>query len=627
MPLALPILTLTIYFLPGFIFSRLFRGQARNNLAIILFISFIVTPFLYVFLIYVKSVTLLAFLSLNLVLFLVLKLVKPHQQIDFDAILPQLNPPKLIILLIIIFWLLNTLPRLGLIQDQYPIGDDMHRIGKTISIAESPNQSLFYHFPTTRLTIYYYVAVGSGLLVRFSQNQITANQAWFIHVSLWSLSMVLFLSLAAENLFQKLLPKLIFTASLTFFAGYEFFIAILKNANFRASGYWTDLEWWTDWFDRVFNIHFQISAPYTLFFWVPQHLFAGLLSLFLFFLIRSEIKKRVWTQITIGLVLASIFGYSAFVFSTVIVTFFFFQLAEIGRKLSGTDYLKGNLVIALTFLVSSLDPLILYITAEKGSWFSLRLNAFWFWENTGILSKLGNLLATIPVLFLIELGGLSVILVYTLKRLVAGEKEKDLYFWHLNIFLPLTLMFFIRAADDNNISLRSTIPSLIGLAIFAGQYFETETKVGWRQCITIFLLLMGTTTTLTMFMHRFREQWLYGQQNLKPIYRLIDQKTPLKSIVITDEKDQSGNISILAHRFTFKPIREFNVTDKEYSAFSKIRPYENRNFSSLSETKDFVREIKKDYSFLQDYNFYFLTQKTLEEKLFDKSGDYNLYSL
>src|SRR3989344_837295 len=94
------------------------------------------------------------------------------------------------------------------------------------------------------------------------------------------------------------------------------------------------------------------------------------------------------------------------------------------------------------------------------------------------------------------------------------------------------------------------------------------------------LLLLSLPTTFAMFYQRFSEQEDYGRQKLKTIYQLIDQRTPLNSIIVTDE-NQWTNISVLSPRFTFKPLKEFNVTDKEYSAFSKIRRYEDFKSSTL----------------------------------------------
>lgn len=620
---------LLIYILPGLALSRIFSGRLRNNIYFHIFLSFLASPVFYTISGYLHRQSIIVFTLLSVFFLIALNLVNKLGKIsiDTDKIFPETKIGKLLTILIILFFLMNILPRIGLILDQYPIGDDMRRLSKTVSISQSEDFPLFYHFPITRMTIYYYVTVGSGLLTKFSENAIKTNIAWFIHVAFWNLSMLFLLALVGVSLFKKKAAQVIFFISITFLSGYEFYVALLRGVNPITAVNWTDLEWWTDWFVKTFNIHFQLSSPYTQFFWVPQHLFAGILGLLLFMIIRTREVSKPVTQIFLGLVFSSILGYSAFVFITIAVSYILFEIFLLikGRK-TLRQFVLTNLLIGIPFLIFSTDTISLFLASEKIGWFEPRLNVFWFLNNATVINKIINLILTVPVLLTIELGGLFLVLLYSLKSLIRGEKEESLLFWHFNIIIPLSIMFFFRAADDNNISLRATIPALIGLSIMAGKLVEEGVIGKLKSTIFYSLLLLSLPTTLYVFTQRFNEQFSFGSQNLDPIYTEIDRKTPLNSIILTNTENWT-NISTLSHRFTFKPLKEFDFTDKEYSAASKVKPFSTEKFSNLDEVNSFLSRIRKEFPRLNNYHFYFLTDHYENLPVIVRSKNFVLYRI
>lgn len=618
-----------IYFLPGLALSRIFSGRLRNSIYFHFFLSFLASPVLYTISGYLHQQSVIVFTLLSVFFLVTLNLVNKLRKvsIDTDRIFPETRIGKLLTILIIIFFLMNILPRIGLILDQYPIGDDMRRMGKTVSISQSEDFPLFYHFPVTRMTIYYYVTIGSGLLTKFSENAIKANTAWFIHIVFWNLSMLFLLALAGVSLFKKKTAQIIFFISITFMSGYEFYVALLRGVNPITAANWTDLEWWTDWFVKTFNIHFQLSSPYTQFFWVPQHMFAGILGLLLFMIIRTREVNKPVTQIFLGLIFSSILGYSAFVFITIAVSYVLFEIFLLFKsKQTLREFVLANLLIGLSYLFFSTDTIRLFLTSEKSGWFEPRLNVFWFLNNSTVINKIINLILTVPILLTIELGGLFLVLLYSITRFVKGEKEEDIIYWHLNIILPLSIMFFFRAADDNNISLRATIPSLIGLAIMAGKLVDEERIGKLKSRLFYSLLLLSLLTTFYMFTQRLTEQFSFGRQNLDPIYVEIDRKTPLNSIILTNTENWT-NISTLSHRFTFKPVIDFDFTDKEYSAASKVKGFSTVKFSDLGEINSFLLRIKKEFPRLNNYHFYFLTNHNENLPVIVSSENFVLYRL
>lgn len=623
------LVVLLVYFLPGFALSRIFSGRLKNNIYFHFFLSFLTSPVFYTISGYLHRQSVIVFVLLSVFFLIILNLVNKLGKIsiDTDGIFPETKIGKPLTILIVVFFLMNILPRMGLISNQYPIGDDMRRLGKTVSISESEDFPLFYHFPITRMTIYYYVTVGSGLLTKFSENAIKANVAWFIHVAFWNLSMLYFIALVSVSLFKKKAARITFFISITFLGGYEFYVALLRGVNPITAVNWTDLEWWTDWFNKTFNIHFQLSSPYTQFFWVPQHMFAGILGLLAFMIIRTRQVSKPVTQIFLGLIFASILGYSAFVFITIAVSYLLFEIFLLfkGRK-SLKEFFLTNLLIGISFFIFSADTIRLFLASEKSGWFEPRLNVFWFLNNSTVINKIINLVLTVPILMTVELGGLFLVLLYSFKRLIRGEREESLLFWHFNIIIPLSVMFFLRAADDNNISLRATIPALIGLAVMTGKLVEEEKMEKMESRLFYSLLLLSLPTTFYMFTQRFSEQFSFGRQNLDPIYIEIDRKTPLNSIVLTNTENWT-NISTLSHRFTFKPLKDFDFTDKEYSAASKVKEFSTVKFSGLDEINSFLSRIKKEFPPLNNYHFYFLTDHYENLPVIARSERFILYRI
>lgn len=624
---ALP-LVLIIYLLPGFCLTRIFAGKIRNEILFVLFNSFIATPIIYLLLAAFGLVTLRSFIAVNILLFLFYFFKRESlPTINADKLLPQTNIGGVLTAILLIFWLMNILPRIGLLTKHYPIGDDMHRVGKIVAVAESPTFPLFYHFPTTRLTIYYFVGVAPGLLTKFSGNAVKTNQAWFIQVSLWTLSILYFLALCAKNLFNKLSAQTFFFLCLTFFSGYEIYIAFIKGINPIMSTGWTDLEWWNDWFTHIFNIHFQISSPFTLFFWVPQHLFSGVLTIFIYLILKSGEQKKPVGQFLIGVIFTAVFGYSAFVFAASAFAFLMVKIVDLqqGRE-SLKETIIENYVIGLIFLLFSADLIRLYLTADKGSWFSIRLNVYWLLPSFGLINKIINLILTLPIMFAVELGGSSLVLAYSARTIIKNRVGREMIFWYFCIYPPLIAMFFFRAADDNNISLRTTIPALIGLAVIGGNLVQSHRKNDLPLLLFFLAFFLSLPTTLYSSAQRISEQFSFNKERLNPVFSMIDEKIPLNSVIFSDEPRWT-DISVLAHRFTFKPPKHFNPTDKEYSAASKLSGYQFLELDNLDKNIHFSEEIRKNSPFLKDYGFYFLTTKEFPLETEIQTGGYNLYKL
>lgn len=622
-------LSIALYPLPGFIFSRLTSGKLRNNVFFWLFLSSITLPFLYQFLAYLKILSLISYLLLLGLLFLLVNFLN-LKRIDLDKVFPTNHSTRRDVFSILaigalgVFLVLLLLPRIGLWQGNFPIGDDRHRMGKIISVAESPNVPLFYRFPTTPLTIYYFDQVQPGLMVRFSNNEIKTNQAWVIHNFLRGLVLVWLIWLLAWSLIKDSLGRLVTILSLTFIGGLEFYLQLIKGVSIN------HVEWWTDWWGPQFYIHMQISNPFTSAFWVPQHYLGGLLTIPLYLLLISKEKNNLVGKLLLALILASILGYSAFVFVTVVIGLALYFLIRIFLKEEKLiPLLKDNFWWGIISLGLSSPLIYLFAEADKESYFSFGLNSFQFFNNYLLVNKIINFLITIPYFLIVELSVLFIVLLFSL-YLFFKERlwRSTLLFWYL-MMIPLGVMFVFRAADDNNISMRSTLPSLIALAIFSGFFvrilINRLKKVLNKRFLYLSLmiiLLWSFPSNLTEFFYRYQGQFTETYGLTSPIFETIDRKLPLNSIVFT-QKPLHDSVTALGHRFTFKPLLDFNPTDKEYASYKKIRQFERE--------EDILKLIKANKE-IEDFDLYHLVDLDQKQELkgfevIERSGNLVLYRL
>lgn len=604
-------LFLLLYLLPGYFFSLLFTGKLRRSRFFYLFLSFLVVPIFYTFLVSFKTLSFTNFLIVEAVFSVLCLWVSKKfgelQKVNLDNVIPSFNLSPLILLLSVSFFIFVMSPRMGLWLGYFPIGDDQHQIRKIVSVAESPNEPLFYHFPITRLTIYYFNNIAPGLLTKFSGNFVRANQAWFIHVGLQTALILWLLVRVVGGLLKNNVQRLIFLFGVTYFSGLEFYLYKIKGL-----GYIDQLEWWSDWFIPQSTVHMQISNPFNLFFWVPQHLMAALFVFIIFVFLKSAERNKQISFLFLGLLWTNILGNSAFIFiSTVLVYVIYFSI-DLVRNRDFSRLIKFNLPIILIALILSAKNLELFATAEKGHYFVPMANVFWFLSNSNFLGKILNFSLTIPLYLFVEFGGLFMVLLYALYKFWQDRDFRDRYlFFYIFIFL-LPMIFFVKSLDDDNISMRSFIPVQIILALFAAEFIESwRPRKKYALVLVVILVLVSLPSGLFDFFLRFREQLKPMDEKNYDLYKQIDAKLPLNAMILAPY-DYSDKITALGHRFTFKDPVLFNATDKEHTAASRVSGYNGFN---LANNLQVYNLIKDNWLTLSGFRLYSLSSLN-ENRLF-----------
>lgn len=604
-----------LYIVPGYFTSRLFLGSLRRSPFFYLFISFLVVPFLYTLLILLKALNLASFvLSVTFYSGLCLAVsqkLSDAEKIDLDKVIPPFKTSPLTTLVAVSFFLFVMSPRLGLLRGYFPIGDDQHQVRKIVSIAVTPGEPLFYHFPTTRLTIYYFNNVAPGLLTKFSGNFAKANQSWFIHVALETALILWLLVRVGGSFLRNNTQRTIFLFGMTYFSGLEFFLY-----KFKGIGYIDQLEWWSDWFFPQSKIHMQITNPFNLFFWVPQHLLAALLVLVIFVFLKSPELNKKLSAVFLAVIWASLLGNSAFVFISAALVYAIYNLILLIQKKNLAALLKLNLPICILALVLSAKNLELFLTAEKGSYIVPIANVFWFLSNSTIWGKIINFSLTVPLYLFVELGALFLVLTASLIKFLKDPEFRNKYlFLYLFIFL-LPVIFVVKSLDDDNISMRSFIPTQLALSLFAGEIFGPFIfRFKWAAAAFLLLAVISLPSGLFDFFLRFNEQFKPTQETNYAFYKKLDENLPLNSIVFAPFSFED-KITALGHRFTFKDPKLFNATDREHTARTKVEKYDG---FSISDPTKIYKLLGENGNTLSDFQFYTMSRFNYGNNLI--SGD------
>lgn len=627
-------LILLLYFIPGFALSRLVTGRARNSFWLWLLFSYLTVPFIYVLLAYLNQVNLIFFVGivgLLLILILILRL-KRESLPNLDRVLTsqtsftQGGLTKILSVLVLgLFFLSLISPRFGLWKGEVPVGDDKPRVGQVVSVALSPQLPLHFRLPTTEMSIYYYHMVQPGLLVRFSDNFVKANQAWVVHLAFTYLLFVWFINTIATYFARSSLERLVMTLGLTFYSGLEYYLSRFRNVDLR------HLEWWTDWLGPQFSIHMQLSSPYTSAFWVTQHAFSAFLVFLIYFLISSEEVKKPTVFFLIALIMAAILGSSAFVFMALAIAYALYYLIRLSlRRENFVEIVRRNLIILVVIFILSVGIVSIFASSGKENYFLVHLNSFHILPNQGI-NKLLNLLVTIPFYQFVEQSFLILVYWYYLYLFLKRREYLDKKLFLYLLTLPLWLIFIFRAKGDNNFSMRVTLPALVVLAIFFGWFvgdlWRKLTDRSWSKKVLAILLTLGSISllpsTIWEFRGRFNDQFFESDK----IYAKLDAKLPLRSIIFVDlpgEREMYDNIGHLAHRFTFKPVSAFNITDNEYTSQIAKEKYDVYTFSDPAD----VRRLISNEPRLKEFSLYYLGRREVSDfKKIEQIGHYWFHAI
>lgn len=618
-------LLLLLYFLPGFVLSRAFRGPIRNHPLFWVFLSLLFNPTLYSFLIVLfGGISLLEWVLAETVVLTGFYFLFPGRgnvlstELLKSATRWRENYNWVLLAILFSFFLAVSYTKWGIFWRRTPIAsDDFSHLPKIVAIATSPAAPRHFNYPLRSLSYYYYSYVSPGLLTRFSGNLSTVNRSFFLDYVLRTAVVLYLFWLLASYLFAGFWGKLAFLLPLTFFGGFELVAAFLTGQPRLFS---TLMDNWPG----VASLQSlpQVTNFVTAGIWFPHHVFSAAMAVFIFVLLFRTGGSRVLTALFLALGLTGSLGFGIFpgLLLFAATTAYLFVGWFKNRRCESLLFLLATLVLA-AFFISPLFSLI-GMGQRQGN-FELSLSFLPFFASSQSWAAWLNFLLTVPIYYFLDLGPLFVGLglaagLLARKNLSLG---RETVFWLL--FLPplifVLLTKFSGTRDlDFNVRSRVLILSLISLAVFTGWAFERMHRK-WRVILLVFYSLT--------FLSPLSELW----QNWRTTQRAytffvdLDKNLPLNALVISREKvtPHYWQTQVFIHRPTVKPNYLWDQVDLQYTGLSAPPPDGLRG-DDYSSVKEF---LSRHPSLARDYHLYYLSQDKLDLPVVYQDLGNRLYGL
>jgi hypothetical protein len=495
-----------LYIIPGWSVLRLFAIDGLSRTSRLLFsvlISLVIVPFCFsVMAAFVPFIPqawhILAGSLILLGIGWQLKRKKLQPVLSFRTRIPiGLQPSRTetiaIGILILAFSVLIHMPRLDALlngnQETY-LGnwDAAFHLSQTLAIARSGLPPAHYFFPDAPLSYYYW----SWILPAVAQNQplIDVTVARAISVA------ALFQTAAFLALVYWILRRSVRSASARVWT--MLFLTILGGGlDYIASGgpHNSNDEAWQNSF--WISGGTEISSFFTIYAWVPQHL-AGAMGFFLLIVDWRHLRgSLVLRAILAGVLIAFIFGTSAFVFLALIPAILLFLVYYRRILRQRKTWLIG--LLSLVVCLAGVWRQILLMVGNQNFivWgtFQFRILALYFGAATEKVAQadrlltLGLLPVVIGIVLTVEMGAVFILYLGWLFR---GNRRMDAWSWFL-IWYPLlcaVLIFLFTSSAGINFQARGFIPAQFCIVFAAAKFLEDfrwGPLASWKKVILVYV--------------------------------------------------------------------------------------------------------------------------------------------
>lgn len=477
----------------------------------------------------------------------------------------------------LLFFTSLLFPKIALLTTNgVSVADDFDSVNKVLSLGYDLGQPPFFHFPLTRLSYYYYDYMLPGIV--FQTTALSAQGAWFLHNLLEYAAILAFLLYCCFSLFQRQAARIFFFLSCTFLGGgFEYFlflVRLLLSATAVPDAAIPDhLEWWAR---EFLGLNIQISAFYTLFLWVPQHLMGGMI--YLLILLLSLQRHRTLNRIIIPILFAALLGFSTFVFITGSLSYLAIQGTLLWRSNDRWKELRWLAIQALLFLTFAVKLILLFRGRE--SILFLRPQFLHFLESGGpdaltiphivqtAAASIVNAIGTIGLVFFVDMGLIAVLgcaFFLTGMRHERSPERASLGFYALcTLFVTIPMVFLVANHNFNDFFMRGVIIAQLSLAIAAAFFLEK------MQCVARPLLLMLAlffSFHAMSFVTEARGRSRYNRSSFSPLYSSIRTSLPKDAVVFLDsahtpEYECSG-VAFQGNRLCFSNTTEVGYYQRQ----------------------------------------------------------------
>lgn len=471
----------------------------------------------------------------------------------------------LYVLLFTVFLFFLVSAKLTLIRSLGPtILDDANNTNKLMAVGFNLDQPRYFHMPLLPLNYYYFDFYLSGALYRLTS--FTAQQSLFVHNILEYVAFMYLFAYAAVVLFSRVAARLTFILSSTFAGGFEYFIFKYFDRPIPAG----HVEWWVREVPIPHNFDSQISAMYTLFLWVPQHLIAGMC--FLVILLLAAHQPTMARRAVIAILFSAILGFSTFVFLTAILSYMLAELLLLHAVSWPKRMWKLLPVHVLLFLGTSAFMLHLYLLRSgKVLFFNPKIIEFlrvpidavpeFTTDLLLFVQDAVNFVLTTAFILSIDMGAVFFLAIaaFTLQR--SAPKTMA---WRLACFTCVTAAFtafflsFVSSINFNDVYMRGFIVGEIALFLGAALFMERQ-RYGRLPVILLLIAL------LPLHLTNFTSEWNNHRQHpvLQPeaMYLFMRDTLPKDAVIFTDT-DLCGLITYRGNRLC---VNNMNEVDQQYT--------------------------------------------------------------
>lgn len=605
-----------IYILPGFLLAQLFTSRLRKDFFAFLLFSYFLNPIFYSLLALFDKVTFyhwlltLLFFSVSVAFFVKKKIVYSLELSLFDR---RDKQDRIIFLVLFFFFIALSYTKLGIFLKRTPIVfDDYPHLSRVVSLATSAGRPKHFNFPTESLSYYFGGVVSPALLTRFTGNFIKVNRSFAFNfwmqtaVSLW------LVFIFAKNFYKSFKSRLFFSLSTTIFGGFEFLVSLFSG---QKNLFLTHLEGWPG--TSIFSRMPQISSFATTYIWASHHLFAALNLLFLYLLIFKGKGNSVLKSFLLALVISCGITFSFFSGAAVMVSLLLFLTYKF--LILKEDSFK-NVFLTLLITLILLVPTLLIVGVRSSSFrFALSLPTVFGGE--GAFFKGLNLTFGIPLFYFLELGVLSLGILYIANQIKAKKPffEESFVFFIIPL-IPLFLISLVEFPEVNDFVARSRsiTPSLVALAVMTGLYFK---EVSQKRLFS--LAIFSILTTLSPISEIYQNSVKTPPVSAWLIY--ADSQLPLKSIVFSQNEDTfpKWQISVFLHRMTVKANYQLDQVDFQYTGLEDL-PKDGLLADTYEEITDY---LKKHPTLEENYKIYYISKEELDLAVVQEEFGKKLYNL
>lgn len=513
------------------------------------------------------------------------------------------------------FMIAVLLPKFALVMSGGPgVSDDYNNVRKVLAVSYDLDAPKYALRPTADFSYYYYDFILPGILGRTTS--LSARAALLTHAVLEEIALLSFFVYIACYAFRKIQGRAYFLFCCTFLSGLEYFLYWYRQQTPPDS-----VEWWAGLFPFSAGLTYQLSAFYTLFLWVPQHLIGAVTYVLVVLL---SLRPSRFNVVLIPLLFASILGFSTFVFVTAVLSYGLSSFALFWREKDKARCCKTYCLQGLLFLILSWKMIALFMGKEP--LLSGQTLLFHFLPSphqgsqvlnaaAGAVIQLVNYILTLGFFFAAEMGIAAVLAVVAFiryrKEIVRGPASGTLLFHSLaTVVASMALLSLVRSCNNNDLFMRGII--IVQFSIFfAGAILVDRMTLSWKRLLPVLPLLVAAQMTGMYVEYAGHAGWQKEEQ--PRLYTFIESSLPKDAVFFTGQ----GRCDDITYRAGRVCMNNADQIDRQYT---KNIPLDGKDEHTLAQALQDAPA--RDAYFLADHAI----QAPMLSQVYADGGDF-LYAI